>query len=703
MPSKRFFGAGARWRLLPALIWALTEQAERMPSRGFSALALGGERREARCSAFVAKSATGRESSTLLSQVMVKLLPLPLFLLFLGLILAAFPLRAMDLVVNGEARAVIVLPDNASRVAQYAARELQAHVALATGARLEIVAEAQAEKVEGKALGRIYVGPGVAAGKAGVEVKDLPANAFRSVTTKEAIFLAGNDGPGIPPRDDATSMGSLFAVYDWLEAHVGARWLWPGDSGTVVTYVTDLASGPEGARTVAAPFMHTRLRIGFGFADMNAAVGDRYMEETNVWLRRHRIARGVNFDYPHAYEKYWEKYGKEHPEYFALRPDGMRAPVNDGHLVQMCVSNLDLHRRIIDNWLKDRHNLPPRPSINGCENDKTAADPSCTCPACRAWDVSGNSDSLSNRYARFWLALQAEGRKHDPEATVIGLAYAGYSEPPEGVQLNDHIIVGIVPPYYFPLEEKDRAAFRKLWDGWAKTGARLFLRPNYFLAGYCLPFIFPHEFGEEFQYARTHGMVATDFDSLTGMWGAQSPNLYLLARLQEEPEKNVEAILDEYYSAFGPAAAPVRAYFAHWEKVTRTMDAEFLATHKGGWAAMSRDGDMIFTPDTMAEGRRRLDEAARAAAGSEDAARRVEFLAAWLRHAELCMKTLAAYHALEASPKDAALKAALAEAKQAVDRYRADHAPVFEAANMAVLRRLEMWSGWRKTFEIKEP
>jgi hypothetical protein len=198
-------------------------------------------------------------------------------------------------------------------------------------------------------------------------------------------------------------------------------------------------------------------------------------------------------------------------------------------------------------------------------------------------------------------------------------------------------------------------------------------------------------------------MVATDFDSLNGMWGTQSPNLYLLARLQEQPERNVDAILDEFYSSFGPAAPQVRAYFAHWENVTRKMNAEFLKTHKGGWAAISRDGDEIYTPDAMAEGRRLLDEATRAAAGSAEAAPRVEFLAAWLTHAELCMKTLAAYHAQQASPRDPALKAALAEAKQAVDRYRAEHATAFEAANMAVLRRLEMWSGWRKTFEIKEP
>jgi len=630
--------------------------------------------------------------------------PLRIFKILLFMVIAGlFSVHstvAMDIVISGQPRAVIVLPEAASPVAQYAARELQAHIELATGAHLSITPEQQAAED----LGHIYIGPCVATEKAGIRVNALAVNAFCKKTTKDAIFLAGNDGPGVPPGDDLTSMGSLFAVYDWLENQVGARWLWPGDTGTVVTHTQDVSSGPEDEQTVLPPLIHTRLRIGFGYNDMNEAVGSRYMLETNIWLRRHRIARGTNLDYPHAFEQYWDRYGQDHPDYFALRPDGKRAPVGpDGHLVQMCVSNPGLHQLIISNWLKNRHNLPPRPWINGCENDKTALDPSCNCEACRAWDSSEGTVSLSNRYARFWLALQAEGRKHDPEATVIGLAYAGYSQPPQGIALNDHIVIGIVPPYYFPLEEKDRDAFRELWNGWAKTGARLFLRPNYFLAGYCMPFIFSAEFGEEFQYAAQHGMVATDFDSLTGMWGVQGPNLYLLGRLQEQPEMKIASILDEFYSGFGPAAEQVRAYFSHWEQVTRKMNADFLKDHKGGWAAISRDGDVIYTPDSFREGRRILEEAGRAATSSADAAQRVEFLSIWLTHAELSMKTLAAFHAFQAKPKEQNLKAAFADAKESLDHYRREHAAVFTAANMAVLRRLEMWSGWRKTAEIKEP
>jgi hypothetical protein len=366
-------------------------------------------------------------------------------------------------------------------------------------------------------------------------------------------------------------MGTLFAVYDWLDTQMGVRWLWPGELGTVVLRKSTLSCGPTCDVKGSSPFLHTRLRIGAYLGkkqmDLTREEFDRFVYDTNVWLRRHRFGRVLDLNYPHAYEAYWRRFGTEHPEYFALRPDGQRAPVSEDtpHLVQMCVSSRGLHKQIITDWLRARR--PDKPWINGAENDRTEKDPSCGCEACRAWDAKDAESRQrdagfprplaglhSDRYAKFWLALQAEARKHDPDATVIGYAYSDYLLPPLETSLNDHIVVGIVPTSRFPLSQGGRDDFRNLWNGWAKTGARLYLRPNYFLQGYCLPFIFAKDFAEQFQFAWQHQMVATDFDSLTGMWGVQGPNLYMLGRIHERPDMASDAILSEYYSGFGPAA-----------------------------------------------------------------------------------------------------------------------------------------------------
>jgi hypothetical protein len=658
-------------------------------------------------------------------------------LLFLGTSLASTnPTHGMDVVAKGEPQAIIVTSDSPSLVVQYAAKELQSHIQLASGARLEVIPERDAAASSLK--NRVYIGPCQASEKAGIEVDDLPLNGFHNKVTEDAVFLAGRDNGGMPkdtgtkayakafsgfvngapPLDDSASMGSLFAVYDWLENQAGVKWLWPGESGTVVPATKNLSGGPVDDQIVIRPLIHARPRLDFTrWAGTTEANRNKYIYETCVWLRRQRFSRSESFEYPHAYEHYWERFGSAHPGYFALRPDGKREPHSEKtpHLVQMCVSNADLHKQIIADWLVQRSEQPSIPWIDGAENDKAIQDPSCTCAACRAWDppdappiknqaerkaaINDTSNkplvSLSDRYARFWLALQAEGKKHDPEARVIAYAYADYGAPPVATKLNDHIILGIVPPYAFPVDEKEKDAFRKLWDGWTKTGARLYLRPNYFLTGYCTPYIFADQFGEEYKYAATHGMIATDFDSLLGMWGVQGLNLYVLGRLNVNPDLSVSSILNDYYSGFGPASQEIRDYFNYWKGVTMKCDTAFRTNSKGGWDSVSKSGDQVYTSETFQVGRQFLEKAKTVVAADDTAAlHRIDYLSIWLEHAELAMKTLAAYHASRYKPTDAQLKTALVQNQKALDEFRAAHED--EIGNVGILRKVEMWCGWRR-------
>ena len=159
---------------------------------------------------------------------------------------------------------------------------------------------------------------------------------------------------------------------------------------------------------------------------------------------------------------------------------------------------------------------------------------------------------VSDRYARFWLATQQRAAKHDPEAVVVAYAYVNYAPPPSpAIKLNDHIYVGTVPDLFFPRSADEQQWVLDQWDGWRRTGAKLFLRPNYFLAGYCMPYVYAHQFAEEFRHEASHGMVFTDFDSLTGQWATQGPNLYLLARLHTHPKRTPDELLAEYYAGFG--------------------------------------------------------------------------------------------------------------------------------------------------------
>jgi hypothetical protein len=638
---------------------------------------------------------------------------------------------------NGTARAFIAVPDAPSDVVKYAAQELQWHIERATGVKLDVVAEKDAAASPLK--NRIYLGPCQAAAKAGIKVDDLAVNSYRKKTTADAVFLVGVDEHakpddtatksyaaawkqfviGAPPLDDGVSMGTLFAVYDWLEHQIGVKWLWPGEVGTFVPKSAVLAGGAVGAATVIPTLIHARPRLN-AWRGMDRALKPQYIWDNSVWLRRQRFVRGMSFEYRESFLDYWARFGATHPEYFALRPDGIRAPhsLKRVDLVQMCVSNPDLHQQVIADWQVQIKEHPSLPWINGCENDKTAQDPSCTCEVCRSWDppnapllpnqekrkaaIKDTSDvpmvSLSDRYARFWLALQKEGEKHDLKATVFGLAYADYTQPPVATKLNDRIIIGIVAPNAFPLSAEEEKAFKTLWDGWAKTGAKLFLRPNFFLTGYCMPYIYARQFGEIYKYAASHNMIADDYDSLLAMWGVQSPNYYMMGRLNVDPTLDTQDVMNDYYAGFGPAAKPVEKYFTFWEGVTAKCTTEVRRAMTGGWASISTGGDLVFTPETFVTGHALMEDAKTAAAGDEETARRVAYLDMWLQHADLSMQALAAYHALKKKPADKQLQTAMADAKTAVDEFRAAHAT--EIVNVGVLRQVEVWAGWRKTAEL---
>jgi hypothetical protein len=289
--------------------------------------------------------------------------------------------------------------------------------------------------------------------------------------------------------------------------------------------------------------------------------------------------------------------------------------------------------------------------------------------------------------------VQAEGRKHDPEATVFAYAYMGYVEPPVETMLNDHIIVSIVPQYEYPLPKTD-TSFKRLWGGWYKAGASLSLRPNYFLDGYCMPFIFARQFGEEFKFAYEHGLIGTDFDALTGMWGVQGPNLYMVGRIQDKPDMSVDAILDEYYSGFGPAAEQVRAYFDYWEEISNKKDEAWKKNNEaGGWSKLSNSGESIYTAASFTQGYALLASASGAAASNPEDLQRVKFLEVWLKHAELAMKTLVAYRKYQSNP---ALLPELQNAEATLDAYRVQFADYFSAANWGIINQVEAWAGWRK-------
>ena len=577
----------------------------------------------------------------------------PVAMLALALCAAApVPARAqIALVADGQAQAVIVVADDPLPIARYAAQELQYHVAKATGVTLDVVAEGKRPPGDRTS---VFVGACQAAQGADIDPDGFEPEQSLIRTVGQNLFLVGGDSDG-DPLSENTRGGTLFAVYEFLDQVLRVRWLWPGPLGEVVPQ-TGRVVVPATDRTFAPRFFQRNLRHGLSTRRLRSKPAytpegfKRFRHDLRVWLRRQRMGKSKQLRWGHAYNRYWQALGETHPEYFQLLPEHGRGPRSPRSRFSMCVANPELHRVIINLWKRRKH---PGTAVNIdlCENDIRGL---CECRACRSWDGPDVAPitpryayrCVSDRYAQFWKRVHALAQRHDPEIMVCAYAYVNYAPPPQmDVQLDERIIVGLVPDVFFPrLPEQHRWVLDQ-WEGWARTGARLFLRPNYFLGGYCMPNIFVHQFAEEYDFDVRHNMAATDFDSLTSMFGTQGTNLYYLARKLTRPDWDVDAILAEYYSGFGPAGPQVRDYFDYWERHVTAMRERYWQVRqetKANWSSYPKMCHLLFPAESFAEAGRLLAAARGAAAGHPAALARVEFLHKGLVHAEKCGQVAAA-------------------------------------------------------------
>ncbi len=577
----------------------------------------------------------------------------------------------------GSPAARIVIAETAQPVAEYAAEELALHVELSTGVRLPILRE-PVPSADG--AHSVYLGETRAALEAGLDVESLPSEAFTLRTLEGDVFIAAKEGPGDPLSTANTFSGVLWGVYEVLERDLGVRWLWPGPLGTHVPRKRTVRVGPFN-ETIGPRFIHRMLRPGVSeaapaLADLRLAFTpeDRaaYVRAQSVFLRRHRMGSSAGTYFSertsgsgHSFEGWWERYGGEHPEWFEMSAEGRRGPADplSPQKVSMCVSNPELQRKIVDLWREECARHPgERVNLGVGENDRAGA---CRCPECLAWD--GPAPSLeglppglersyeptqaSNRYARFLQAVHALASASVPDVKLHFYAFENYFwAPSPDIRLDKNIVIGFVPWFrwagWFPRTDAEQEWIKQQWLGWQRTGATVYYRPNWFLDGWTMPHIYPHQFADAFTFYAGHGMVGADFDTLLGQWGAQGPNLYLLARIHVRPEAPVDRTLDEYYAAFGPAKRQVEKYFRYWEdySIRNRENAADSIRKRGGrfrrYAKYAAVADELYPPEVFPPAQRLLDRARKAAQGAGSPyTERVMFLQAGLDHARKCVET----------------------------------------------------------------
>ncbi len=630
--------------------------------------------------------------------------------LFVLLLLFPTLLAGVTLVEEGAPRAVLVIPDNPKPAETLAAEELRYHLREASGAALPIIAEKDAARHPGA---RVYLGNTRAARAAGLHFPqperfawDPASYPWAGREIGGALYFCGVDGEGSPTgpetsraTHDSEPLGTLFAVYDFLERECGVRWIWPGKTGEVIPPRATIEA-PEGYAKNGQPrFINANWRVWSAYNGRLhgwAAAEDRdcYLREQRQWLTRQRFRRLSPLAGSEGFFNYGG-YRARYPEIVAMTPDGKRGRYYETEAravkgfgwsrVAMCVSNPQTPVAYYDFW---KSRIPQNGKwanthvVGMMEADIPAY---CICEGCRAWDAKDprfathpywngragtpttvpgmwqtlsvsdpGAPSLTDRYAKFWLAALETARQEDPHARLWTYAYLNYRHPPVETKLNEGVIVGLVGWPYLGWPKGEEVRLNQEWDQWRATGASLLLRPNTTLTGHNLPAFYARPFAAAFAHAARNGLLGTDIDSLTGQWGAQGPTLYTIGRLHSHPEQPVESILDEFYSAFGPAKEAVEAYFTHWENLCANWTEADRQTERDRfrqeWEQFGsprisrvRIAATLFTPEAMAKGRGLLDKIKATPVDDPEVATRVAVLEAAFLDAEQTLQAVRYY------------------------------------------------------------
>jgi hypothetical protein len=468
------------------------------------------------------------------------------------ILLAGAPASAMTVAQNGRAEAIIVVGADAPEPERHAAQELAHFLGRITGSEFKVTdgtLRADSRILVGRhAARRIYPT---------FSTDGLGTDGIAIRTTGNDLILVGGQ-----PR------GTLYAVYTFLEDHLGCRW-WSSTESTIPHKPT-VTVGNIDVRYV--PVLEYREPFWFDAHDGDWAVRNK----CNGNAVRVDARRGGKHTYEGFVHTFFplippEKYFKDHPEWFS-EIDGNRMHQR----AQLCLTNEAMRRELVRN-LKARLRANPSATIASVSQNDWRGN--CRCAQCSAIE------------------------EEFPNVAISTLAYQHTRKPPKHVRPRDNVIVrlcSIECSFSTPLANERNKEFRDDIVGWSKICDRLYIwdyttnfrhhimpHPNLRVLGPNVKFFADHNVKGIFE----QGAYTTN--------GAEMAELraWMLAKLLWDPTRDGAALVNEFVeNYYGPAAPHVKAYLnvtheaveesGDWLGCFEKHTAKYLSfeTLSAGWA-----------------------------------------------------------------------------------------------------------------------
>ncbi|MAE64720.1 MAG: hypothetical protein CMJ18_10680 [Phycisphaeraceae bacterium] len=533
--------------------------------------------------------------------------------------MAATSSEPVVLVREGRPESTIVISAAPGYSVQLAAFELQHYVRKISGATIPIVREPAG--VEGT---RILVGAGQATEGLGLANRDFRQREHLIETRPGMLILMGLDTTTGSDRElgydgDLSVMtehhfaplGSCHAVHTFLE-RLGVRWYLPTELGEVVPEKKTIEVAPVRIRrmTHASDFGRNQFGINRqlylneyeykvpGTLELSTLDYDEHFDLRSgvlYWIRQKKWGCEP-FRSNHSFHGWEFAFGRDHPEWFSTKswekmeklirePEGFQTKINP------VLSNEGLIRKKVEVVRAYFDGKPPPftdayysaagNSFGVCLNDNGywSEDPECV----KQYEPDmGHAGKVSRYFWTFVNRVAREVRKTHPNGEIIGLAYWSYTLPPrEPFRLEPNVSVMLCkfPIIYWHREHRDHD-YEQI-ETWIRYGAKHVYTWEYLIwpsIARSFPSILPRTYAEDAKWLASHpqfkggymqmygfGIESADGQRRAGlMW--ENPinyffNAYFRWKLYDDPLRDIDRMLDEFFEGFyGPAAAPARRF-----------------------------------------------------------------------------------------------------------------------------------------------
>lgn len=491
------------------------------------------------------------------------------------------PNGKLVLVKDGKSVAPIVVFENAPPKIRLAVDELAAYMEKISGAKPTIIKGTPSTIPEHA----IWIGvqPAVRKLFPGIDFKFVKPEEILIAANENHLVIAGRDkwnpdalqlqGKRSPINGRQIEYGTVNAVYTFLQDFLGVRWLWPGELGEDAPTMKTIAFDPFEFR------YYPQLRARTGVFSYSRLGNEGFYGRSQNWSRRQRL-RLDSMDMPagHAFTTWWERFREDHPEFFALQPDGTRSGFPNPRTVKLCQSNPDIPNVWLDDVADQLEKDPNVTVFNGSPNDGWASG-HCVCANCLRWDhpdgktrryhwqgMGQENPALSDRHVTFanQLARALKKRYPDKDYDVLLVSYGNSRPAPVEAIPDDNVIISCCSNFLMGKPDAvdrgsvDGETYRQQFDDWADVAPRLLWRPNTGSpAGWQQgqPDIPIHQTIDNMRFVADNHCVGMFIDMVWEHWATCGPFYYILGKMVWNPHLDGEAVLDDYYSrGFGPAA-----------------------------------------------------------------------------------------------------------------------------------------------------